>query len=215
MFEKFGSSLRRALLFSRCEAARLGCAFINPEVILLGILDERDPVLLKCLERFGQTTTVFRDRIERVWREKGLGFVADSGGELPLSEEAKKILALSAHFATSERHPSVKPGHMLWAMTDIVPDLLDSLFGQVPRWVEDESDDDYLGLPDRLEVSLGSVPNSAQATASNLWRLVEEFELALREKRFAEILPLNERIETLRAELITLSGKSNDKPRDA
>ena len=110
MFEKFNEKARRALFFARYEASKLGSRVIESEHILLGILREGEESVAELFRRFHVKPDDVRREIEgeRVFVER-----ISSTAELPLSEEAKKILAYAAHEAESMLHPAVGSEHLL------------------------------------------------------------------------------------------------------
>jgi len=110
VFEKFNEKARRALFFARYEASKLGSRVIESEHILLGILREGEESVTELFRRFHVKTDDVRREIEgeRVFVER-----ISSTAELPLSEEAKKILAYAAHEAESMLHPTVGSEHLL------------------------------------------------------------------------------------------------------
>ncbi len=110
MFEKFNEKARRALFFARYEASKLGSRVIESEHVLLGILREGEETVAELFRRFHVKPEEVRREIEgeRVFVER-----ISSTAELPLSEEAKKILAYAAHEAESMLHPAVGSEHLL------------------------------------------------------------------------------------------------------
>ncbi len=110
MFEKYNEKARRALVFARDEASKLGSRVIESEHILLGILREGEETVSELLRRFQVKAEVLRREIEgeRVFVER-----ISSTAELPLSEESKKILAYASHEAESMLHASVGSEHLL------------------------------------------------------------------------------------------------------
>jgi ATP-dependent Clp protease ATP-binding subunit ClpC len=110
VFEKFNEKARRALFFARYEASKLGSRVIESEHILLGILREGEDSVTELFRRFHVKPEEIRREIEgeRVFVER-----ISSTAELPLSEEAKKILAYAAHESESMLHPAVGSEHLL------------------------------------------------------------------------------------------------------
>jgi len=110
VFEKFNEKARRALFFARYEASKLGSRVIESEHVLLGILREGEETVAELFRRFHVKPEEVRREIEgeRVFVER-----ISSTAELPLSEEAKKILAYAAHEAESMLHPAVGSEHLL------------------------------------------------------------------------------------------------------
>jgi ATP-dependent Clp protease ATP-binding subunit ClpC len=110
MFEKYNEKARRALFFARYEASKLGSRVIESEHVLLGILREGEDTVTELFRRFHVKPDEVRREIEgeRVFVER-----ISSTAELPLSEEAKKVLAYASHEAESMLHGSVGSEHLL------------------------------------------------------------------------------------------------------
>ncbi len=110
MFEKYNEKARRALFFARYEASKLGSKVIESEHLLLGILREGEDIIKEIFSRFNVKPEEVRREIEgdRIFVER-----ISSTAELPLSEEAKKILAYASHEAESMMHPYVGTEHLL------------------------------------------------------------------------------------------------------
>ena len=110
MFEKYNEKARRALFFARYEASKLGSRVIESEHILLGVLREGEEIVGEILNHFDVKADALRREVEgeRVFVER-----ISSTAELPLSEEAKKILAYASHEAESMLHSAVGSEHLL------------------------------------------------------------------------------------------------------
>jgi len=127
MFEKYNEKARRALFFARYEASKLGRRVIESEHILLGILREGEESVIELLRRFQVKPEDLRREIEgeRIFVER-----ISSTAELPLSEEAKKILAYAAHEAESLLHPAVGSEHLLLGILRVEGCVSARLLGQ-------------------------------------------------------------------------------------
>ena len=110
MFEKYNEKARRALFFARYEASKLGSRVIESEHILLGVLREGEEIIKEILSRFNIKPEQIRREVEgdRLFVDR-----ISSSAELPLSEEAKKILAYASHEAESMLHQYVGTEHLL------------------------------------------------------------------------------------------------------
>ena len=110
MFEKYNEKARRALFFARYEASKLGSRVIESEHILLGVLREGEEIIKEIFSRFNVKPEQIRREVEgdRLFVDR-----ISSSAELPLSEEAKKILAYAAHEAESMLHQYVGTEHLL------------------------------------------------------------------------------------------------------
>src|SRR5207253_9076653 len=104
MFEKYNEKARRALFFARYEASKLGSKVIESEHLLLGMLREGEDIIKEIFARFNVKPGEVRREIEgdRIFVER-----ISSTAELPLSEEAKKILAYASHEAEAMMYPNV------------------------------------------------------------------------------------------------------------
>ncbi|MFN2239347.1 MAG: ATP-dependent Clp protease ATP-binding subunit [Thermoanaerobaculia bacterium] len=110
MFEKYNEKARRALFFARYEASKLGSRVIESEHILLGVLREGEDIIKEIFNRFNIKPEQIRREVEgdRLFVDR-----ISSSAELPLSEEAKKILAYASHEAESMLHQYVGTEHLL------------------------------------------------------------------------------------------------------
>jgi ATP-dependent Clp protease ATP-binding subunit ClpA len=107
MFERFSEPARRALFFARYEASALGKHLIESEHLLLGILREGDPVTTELWNIFGVRPQEIRAKFPTVDTR------ISSSAELPLSEDAKKILAYTAHECEQRSDGKIGPQHLL------------------------------------------------------------------------------------------------------
>ena len=110
MFEKYSERARRALFFARYEASKLGSRVIESEHLLLGILREGAEGVTEILHRYQVRPDELRREIEG---EKPFVERLSSTAELPLSEEAKRVLAFAAQEAEGLGHPLVGCEHLL------------------------------------------------------------------------------------------------------
>jgi len=95
MFERYTERARRVIFFGRYEASQFGSSFIEAEHLLLGILRE-DKALTSRFLRSHSTVVSIRKQIEQntTLREK-----VSTSVDLPLSDEAKRVLAFAAEEA--------------------------------------------------------------------------------------------------------------------
>lgn len=103
MFERFDETARRALFFAREEAGAVGASLITVGHIVRGVLREGDVVTRRTLEDLGVPVSSVRDAFPR-GKESGR---LSGRAELPLSEDAKKVLAYASHTGESVRAKSV------------------------------------------------------------------------------------------------------------
>jgi hypothetical protein len=108
MFERFTERARRVIFFARYEASQFGSMTIEPEHLLLGLLREDRDVTNRFLPApAGQS--IRNDVAGRLTvREK-----VSTSHDLPLSPEAKRILAYSAEEAEKLHHRHIGQEHVL------------------------------------------------------------------------------------------------------
>lgn len=111
MFEKFHEDALRALFFSRYEASRLGQGRIESEHVLLGILRAGD-------DATAEIWRAFHVEPEEILARYPGGEVSPvaSSAELPLSENAMKILTLAVEESERRDDSEVRPVHLLLAI---------------------------------------------------------------------------------------------------
>ena len=113
MFERFDEHVRRSLFFARYEASRAKSRFIASEHLLLGVLREADHTTIQILGNLDLDLRQLRDELLQ-------GDVAtervNPSPELPLADEAKRILAFAVHEAESMGHALVGTQHLVLGM---------------------------------------------------------------------------------------------------
>jgi hypothetical protein len=111
MFELFSEPARRALFFARYDASVLGSTSIETEHLLLGILKERQPVLMHVLGTANVTAEQLRGLVyERA--NRGQTTIATSV-EIPFSQDCKQVLAFTAEEADRLLHREIGTEHLL------------------------------------------------------------------------------------------------------
>lgn len=110
MFDKFTESARRAVFFSRYESSRVGQSLIGTEHLLLGLLRENDAIVSELLQQVSFNADDVRARYPAVVDR------VSSSAELPLSENAKKVLAYAVHESALRQDSEVEPFHVALAI---------------------------------------------------------------------------------------------------
>ena len=105
MFERYTEAARRALFFSRYEVSQLGGDSIEPEHILLGVLDEGKGLDSRILLRTGNALDDFRTDI--VHHVTNRAKVSESD-DIPFSASCKRALQYAAEEADRLSHNSMK-----------------------------------------------------------------------------------------------------------
>jgi uncharacterized protein YbbC (DUF1343 family) len=112
MFERYTEKARRVIFFARYEASMFGAMAIEPEHLLLGLLRE-DQALAKRFFDDPKAATKIREEIARLKpvREK-----IETSVELPLSAEAKRVLAYAHEESDGLSHRHIGTEHLLLAL---------------------------------------------------------------------------------------------------
>ena len=108
MFERFDESARRALFFARYAVTELGGTTIEPEHLVLGILRESPPTILRFASP-GATADAIRDPLERA----GGGQRVPKNAEIPFSAGSKEVLARTQIEADDLKNDWIRPEHIL------------------------------------------------------------------------------------------------------
>ncbi len=112
MLENLTERARRTLFFARYEGARAGASVIESEHVLLGLLREGDELVEQLLGRFQLDSASLRSELAVSFT----GAESPAPGELPLSDECRRILMLAAHEAEVQGQMAVGNEHLLLGM---------------------------------------------------------------------------------------------------
>jgi len=110
MFNRFTSRARRVLFYARSEVSQLGSHAMEPEHILLGLLDEGEGLAGRILARTGVAFDDYRGDI--VGRLTGRDNVPESE-EIPISASCQRVLEYAAEEADRLLHSSTGTEHLL------------------------------------------------------------------------------------------------------
>lgn len=101
------------MFFARYESSRLGRQVIDSEHLLLGVLREGDPVTAEIWRGFKLAPETIRARYPTAESE------ISSSAALPLSDDAKVVLAYALDEAQARDDVEVSPSHLLLAILRI------------------------------------------------------------------------------------------------
>ena len=110
MFERFTEKAIRVIMAAQEEAKRVGSAFVGAEHLLLGMIREKEPVVLKALQAFKVDERLMKDMLETKLSEMGLG--KKSGPEIPFNSQVKKVIELAWDEARGLGHSYVGVEHL-------------------------------------------------------------------------------------------------------
>lgn len=109
MFERYTEKARRVIFFARYEASQFGSPYIETEHLLLGLLREDKALTNRFLRGHGEVEAI-RKQIEdhTTVREK-----VSTSVDLPVCEEAKRVLVYAADEAERLSHKHIGTEHLL------------------------------------------------------------------------------------------------------
>ena len=110
MFERYTEKARRVIFFARYEASQFGASQIEAEHILLGLMREDKNLTTKFFNRSQASIESIRKEIEgrTILRER-----ISTSVDLPLSVEAKRVLAFAAEESERLGHRHIGTEHLL------------------------------------------------------------------------------------------------------
>lgn len=108
MFERYTEKARRVIFFGRYEASQFGSPYIETEHLLLGLLRE-DKALSARILPVGATEKIRAAIDARTLKEEPTSTSVD----LPLSNEAKRVLVFGAEEADELGHRHIGTEHLL------------------------------------------------------------------------------------------------------
>lgn len=110
MFERYTEKARRVIFFARYEASQFGASQIEAEHILLGLMREDKNLANRFFSRAQSSIEAIRKEIEgrTILRER-----ISTSVDLPLSIEAKRVLAFAAEESERLNHRHIGTEHLL------------------------------------------------------------------------------------------------------
>jgi len=113
MFERFSERAVRVIMAAQEEAKRTSSDQVGAEHLLLGMLRENEPVILKTLEHFNTSPLKLKERIEQeIVKIKEI----PPGGEIPFSPQVKKVIEYAWEEARGLGHSYIGSEHLLLAI---------------------------------------------------------------------------------------------------
>ena len=161
MTSQFSPKVSQILAFSREEATRLASTSVGPEHLLLGILREKEGVVIDLLHRLNVDIPRIKDELEQRVRANTLA-VSDNKNvvnDIILNDQASNILRLAVLEARIQQTSVVDTQHVLLA---ILHDQIDNGakiileanhvdYEQVAKQLQKKPTTDDIGLPDEEE----------------------------------------------------------------
>jgi ATP-dependent Clp protease ATP-binding subunit ClpA len=111
-FARFTPRAREAVLRGATHAAEAGAGSVEPEHVLLGILDDPASLATRALEAAGAPAAALRERLETAPAGSG------AGGPLPFTAGSKLLLERTLRESLRLGHNYVGTEHILLALLD-------------------------------------------------------------------------------------------------
>ena len=108
MFERYTEKARRVIFFARYEASQFGSPYIETEHLLLGLLRESRALVNRLLPQLREP--IVRKQIEEHSPNRA---IISTSVDLPLSNEAKRVLAYASEEAEQLKDQHIGSEHLL------------------------------------------------------------------------------------------------------
>jgi hypothetical protein len=109
LFERYEEKARRVIFFARYEASLLGNPYLEAEHLLLGLFRE-DKALTATIAPAHEIYDAFQREVqERTPEREKIATSVD----LPLSQDAKRVLAIASEESEALGHKTIATGHLL------------------------------------------------------------------------------------------------------
>jgi ATP-dependent Clp protease ATP-binding subunit ClpC len=108
VFERYTEGARRVVFFARYEAGRRGSPTISPPHFVCGLIHEKSSPIVASVQ--------LRNRLEGHWQLLPLSAdlaIKDDQRDIPLDNDAKKVLAYAAMEADGDGSKRIEPEHLL------------------------------------------------------------------------------------------------------
>lgn len=129
MFERFTEKAVRVIMAAQEEAKRLGTAFVGAEHLLLGMLREGEPIVLKTLDHFKVDARTLKAMIEEgLTSEVG---ETPTGLETPFNAQVKKVIELAWDEARALGHSYVGVEHLFLGIIRENSGLIGEIFADL------------------------------------------------------------------------------------
>ena len=108
MFDRYTEKARRVIFFARLEAGNAGSEHIEPEHLLIGVLQEERPLFDRMLGEQGGSVLLFM-QLQQPAAIPGIAPQAD----MPLAETAKRVLVRATEEADAQKQHYIDCIHLL------------------------------------------------------------------------------------------------------
>lgn len=161
MTSQFSPKVSQVLAFSQEEATRLASTSVGPEHILLGILREKEDIVIDLLNRLNVDISKVKEELEQRVRTNAVSSATNPNvvNDIVLNEQASNILRLAVLEARIQHTSIVDTQHVLLAIlhdqidngAKIVLEAHHVDYDQVAKLLQKKPSTDGIGLPDEDE----------------------------------------------------------------
>mmetsp|Transcript_3345 Transcript_3345/g.5923 ORF Transcript_3345/g.5923 Transcript_3345/m.5923 type:complete len:940 (-) Transcript_3345:217-3036(-) len=114
ILERFTESAMKVIMLAQEESRRLGHGYVGDEMILLGVLAQKNGMAAQVLTKLGVELEAMRKVVEG-FIGKGAGIM---GAEVPFSSEAKQVLEMCVEQAKTLNSNAIDTSHILLALLE-------------------------------------------------------------------------------------------------
>ena len=161
MTSQFSPKVSQVLAFSQEEATRLASTSVGPEHILLGILREKEDIVIDLLNRLNVDISTVKEELEQRVRTNAVSSATNPNvvNDIVLNEQASNILRLAVLEARIQHTSIVDTQHVLLAIlhdqidngAKIVLEAHHVDYDQVAKLLQKKPSTDGIELPDEDE----------------------------------------------------------------
>lgn len=113
MFERFSERAIRVIMAAQEEARRISSNYVGAEHLILGMIRENEPLIIKILEYFMVSPAQVKEKLEQ---EIGKSQEPSPTGEIPFSPQVKKVIELAWEEARGLGHSYIGVEHLFLAI---------------------------------------------------------------------------------------------------
>ncbi|NQU17929.1 MAG: ATP-dependent Clp protease ATP-binding subunit ClpC, partial [Candidatus Saganbacteria bacterium] len=127
MFERFTEPAIRVIMAAQEEAKHTGCNYVGAEHLLLGMVREKEPAIIKILENLKVSLQDFKEEIEAHIRAS---MNAGKDNNLPFNLQIKRVIELAWEEARALGHSYIGVEHLFLGMQREGTGIVGAVFNQ-------------------------------------------------------------------------------------
>ncbi len=127
MFERFTEPAIRTIMAAQEEARRTRCNYVGAEHLLLGMLREKESVILKNLEQLKTSPTELKTTLEEYIKSS---HHSGKAGDLPFNPQIKRVIELAWEEARALGHSYIGIEHLFLGMLREGTGIVGAIFNQ-------------------------------------------------------------------------------------